>query len=166
MGLQSDNSLGAGLAEADGTTFSILAQYIKDVSFESPSGPVSIPSGSDDDLDVDFDVKAQQRSDTDFEVQLLVRAHFRHEERTIWLLDMTYAGYVSFAPEAPTELRQSVLLVDVPYLLFPYLRQLVSEITQGGGYPPLFLHPIRFRQLYEQRAAEAAAQSAQGDVIQ
>ena len=144
--------------------YNILAQYVKDISFESPHGPIALPGrGTDtskDNLAVDFDATARQRTDREFEVVLRVHANFTHDERSIWLLEMTYAGFVQFLEDAPRAAQQELLLIDVPGLLFPFMRQLVAEVTQTGGYPPLYLHPVNFRTLYEDRIVTESPESA------
>jgi preprotein translocase subunit SecB len=77
------------------------------------------------------------------------------EEQVIFLLELKYAGLLSMLKELPTEMKETVLLVHCPYLLFPFVRGIVADITRAGGYQPLLIEPVDFASLYlEKRKSE------------
>jgi preprotein translocase subunit SecB len=95
-----------------------------------------------------------------YEVAIKLEAHTSNDAGVIYHLDLTYGGIFRLQ-NIPEQLVQPILWVNCPSLLFPYVRRLVSDITQDGGFPPLFLEPIDFASLYAQKLAEAKAAQAE-----
>jgi preprotein translocase subunit SecB len=124
----------------------VLAQYLKDLSFENPGAPTvtgqSAPHGR-----VDVDVKARSLGEHGYEVSLVMRAEAAREGTTAFLVEVEYAGIFQLNG-VPAEAVEPVLLIECPRILFPYARAIVSNATQDGGYAPLLVNPIDFAQLY------------------
>jgi preprotein translocase subunit SecB len=135
----------------------VLAQYIKDLSFESPNvhklldGPGEAPN-----LRVEVNVNASKVSGNAFESVINFKAEATNKMGTIYDLELAYAGMfqVEMLPEAALE---PFLLIDCPTLLFPFVRRLVADLTREGGFPPLLLDPINFANLFAKRQQERPA---------
>lgn len=134
---------------------SIAAQYVKDISFESPGAPNSLrPSEEKPQIGVSVDVKAQALGQNTYEVELKIGATAKRGNDTVFICEVEYAGVFVFANMAPEE-TQPALLIFCPSLLFPYARRVISDLTRDGGFPALMLDPIDFARLYQQRVTES-----------
>jgi preprotein translocase subunit SecB len=75
---------------------------------------------------------------------------------SIFVLELVYVGIVSTVPDLAPEILEPILLVHCPFLMFPFVREVVADITRSGGYPPLMIEPIDFAGLYlDKKKAEA-----------
>ncbi len=138
----------------------IRAQYVKDLSFENPNAPQSLFAANQRPaIDVNVDLKAQKLQDDVYEVIVLLSARAHSENNTLFLAEVSYAGVFQMTNIVSENLEQ-ILLVDAPFLLFPYLRRIISDVTRDGGFPPLMLEPIDFHQLYLNNKARASTPSA------
>lgn len=138
--------------------FRILAQYIKDISFENPNAPDSLrPTQDQPTTDVGIDVQARRREGDEYEATIRLNITSRRGEQVSFILEIEYSG-VFMVKNVPEESLQPLLLIECPRMLFPFLRRLVSDVTRDGGYPPLMLDPIDFAQLYRAQLENAARQ--------
>lgn len=137
---------------------SVGAQYIKDLSFEVPGAPAVFGelAGTQPDLSVRVDLNATPLGGNAFEVVLNLAVDAKVGERVAFLVELTYGGV--FILNVPEEHLQPVLLIEAPRLLFPFARQVIADVTSGGGLPPLMLQPIDFAQLYRARIEQLSAQ--------
>lgn len=160
---------GAQEGAQQATQFSVLAQYIKDLSFENPHAPGSLQSKDAEgnpikpNIDVAVDIQARRGSDTQYEVTLSLRIDARDgENKALFVAELEYAGlfHISGIPEESIQL---VLLVECPRMLFPFARQIMADVTRNGGFTPIMLDPMDFAGLYrarlEQQAKEQQAAS-------
>jgi preprotein translocase subunit SecB len=135
----------------------VLAQYIKDLSFESPSAPQSLQGpGQNPQLKVSVNVNAGSRGDDAYEVALQLEVHTKSDLGVIYNIELIYAGLFRLSG-VPQNLLQPVLFVDCPTILFPFLRRVLADIVRDGGFPPLMLDPIDFGRLYAQNLAQNQA---------
>lgn len=136
----------------------VRAQYVKDLSFENPHAPTSLFSATQrPSIDVGVDLKAQKLQDDVYEVLVMISTRATFEGNTMFLTELSYGGVFQVS-NIPEEHVERILMVDAPFILFPYMRRVISDVTRDGGFPPLMLDPIDFFQLYEankRRAAEA-----------
>lgn len=145
---------GATQAQQGGRQLAILAQFVKDLSFESPNAPKSLQGpGENPKLQVNVNVHAIGQGEGIYEVDLNFEAKATSDSGVIYNVELVYAGLFRLVG-IPQEMLQPVLFVDCPTILFPYLRRIVSDLTQEGGFPPLFLDPIDFVSLYRQNAGQ------------
>ncbi|MGB0920332.1 MAG: protein-export chaperone SecB [Alphaproteobacteria bacterium] len=157
-----DQATEAATAEAGGTQFSVLAQYVKDLSFENPHAPQSL-QGTDAEgnpikpnIDVSVDIQARRGSETQYEVTLSLRVDARDSDgKALFVAELEYAGLFHITG-VPDESIQLVLLVECPRLLFPFARQIVADVTRNGGFTPIMLDPMDFAGLYRARLEQAA----------
>jgi preprotein translocase subunit SecB len=138
----------------------VLAQYIKDFSFENPNAPGALREGSQPKIDLQLDVNARAMDENGvFEVDLKVSAKSIRDEVPQFIIELVYSGLFAFA-NIPDNALEPLLLAECPRLLFPFARQLIANTSQAGGYPPLLLDPMDFGALYaSQRAPDPATES-------
>ncbi|WP_017932338.1 protein-export chaperone SecB [Robiginitomaculum antarcticum] len=138
-------------AGIDAPMLRVLAQYVKDASFENPGAPESLradlPAPG---IDLNVEVKGAPKDDNTAEVAIFVTATAKRGNDIAFICEIEYAGLFAFA-NIPVEQIEGVMLVECPRILFPFIRQLLSSLTQQGGFPPLMLDPIDFAQLYQQQ---------------
>jgi preprotein translocase subunit SecB len=135
-------------------SFNVLAQYIKDFSFENPNSPRSLaPQEKTPDININVNVNANPLSETDFEVELHLEAKAGEEKDVMFSAELVYAG-VFRLENIPQEALHPAVLIECPRLLFPFARQIISDATRNGGFPPLMIDPIDFAGLYQQRLME------------
>jgi preprotein translocase subunit SecB len=131
-----------------GVPITIMAQYLKDLSFENPGAPGTIavstelPQGA-----VNVDVRVVPLTGNNYEVILRVKVEASHEERSLYLLELEYGGLAQLG-DVPPEMVEPLLMIEGPRLLFPYARAIVTAMTRDGGFAPLLINPIDFAALY------------------
>jgi preprotein translocase subunit SecB len=134
----------------------MVAQYIKDLSFENPnierllSGP-----GDDPNLKVEVNVNARTVADKLYESAINFSAKAESKAGVIYEIECVYAGLLH-VENLPAPALEPFLLIHGPTMLFPFLRRLLADVTREGGFPPLLLDPIDFAQLYQQRQQQMA----------
>lgn len=149
--------------EAAPASLNVLAQFVKDLSFENPNAPgiLAAPPQGQPQLDIQVNVNARQIGATDYEVELAMEAKAQTGGQVMFIAELNYAGVFRIAGAAPETL-QPIVLIECPRLLFPFARQILAEATRNGGYPPLMIDPIDFVALYRQRLMQDQAQPAVG----
>jgi preprotein translocase subunit SecB len=132
----------------------VLAQYIKDFSFENPNAPNSLREGTQPKIDLQLDVNARAMEEAGvFEVDLKINAKSERDGAVQFIIELVYSGLFGFS-NIPQEAVEPLLLAECPRLLFPFARQIIASNSQAGGYPPLMLDPMDFGALYaSQRVA-------------
>lgn len=131
----------------------VLAQYLKDHSFENPRAPASFREGdAAPGIEVNVDVNARGFGDNQYEVELSVAARARRGEDVVFMVETTYAGVFEIA-NVPEPQIEPILLIECPRLLFPFARQIVAETTASGNFPPVMLDPIDFLGIYQRNLA-------------
>lgn len=156
-----------GIAAAEGgnrpTTLPIMinAQYVKDLSFESPNAPHSLmPNQPQPQVSVSVDVRPQQLAEEIFEVAINLRAEAKAGDRTYFIVELTYGGLFTLQGISREHLTP-LLMIEAPRMLFPFARAIVSEATRDGGFPPLMINPIDFADLFRRQAAQVAQSQPQ-----
>jgi preprotein translocase subunit SecB len=160
MAESTDNTAGAaGNGNGAQPTLNILAQYVKDLSFESPGAPNSL-RGRDKapSININVNVNANPMSESDFDVNLTLTAKATVEKDVLFNVELVYGGVFRIAG-FPKEHVLPVLFIECPRLLFPFARQIVAEATRNGGFPPLMLDPIDFAQMFQRKLAEDQARA-------
>lgn len=144
-----------------GPSIRVLAQYVKDLSFENPS-PLTASGGQAPAIELGIDVKADAHPGqaNAFEVSLRLSAQAKREDAVVFIAEIVYSGLFELHTDNQAEV-EPILLVECPRLLFPFARRLMAEITREGGYPPLLIDPVDFVGLYRQQKS-GGAQAEQG----
>jgi preprotein translocase subunit SecB len=140
-------------------SLNILAQYIKDLSFENPGAPRSLQSRDKaPSINITVNVNANPLSGSDFDVVLSLNAEAKEDDKVLFAVELVYGGVFRIAG-FPQEHVLPVLFIECPRLLFPFARQIVADATRNGGFPPLMIDPIDFAQMFSQRMAEEATRA-------
>ena len=142
----------AGQAAVQGNReLMINAQYVKDLSFESPRAPQSLlQQQQQPEVQLGIDVKAQNLAPNLYEVVLTVHAEAKSNQDRVFLIELVYAA-VTTLTNVPQEDIPRALLVETPQLLFPFARAIIADATRDGGFMPLMLRPIDFAGLLRQQ---------------
>jgi preprotein translocase subunit SecB len=152
-------------AEAAGPSFSVEKIYVKDVSFEVPGAPAIFGENVQPELQLNLNQRVQRLSETAFEVVLAVTLTCKASDKTAYVAEVQQAGVFGITGLEPQAI-DGLLGTQCPNILFPYVRQLLSDLIQAGGFPPFFLQPINFDGLYAETLRQRAAQAESGDLGQ
>src|SRR4051794_35511234 len=132
----------------------ILAQYLKDLSFENPNAPQSLSGQQPQpEINIAVNVNARNLAPNDFEVEIHLDAKALVQEKVVFAAEILYAG-VFRLENFPQNLLHPAVLIECPRMLFPFARQILAEATRSGGFPPLMLDPIDFAGMYQKRMAQ------------
>lgn len=135
-------------------TLNVLAQYVKDLSFENPGAPKSLgPREKAPAININVNVNANPLGETEFDVLLTLNAEAKNGEAVVFNVELVYGGVFRVA-NFPQEHMLPLLFIECPRILFPFARQIVADATRNGGFPPLLIDPIDFAQMFQQRMAE------------
>ena len=133
----------------------VLAQYVKDFSFENPHAPRSMaPGPQPPNINIQINVDAGQMNETDVEVALRLEGKAESQGMVLFAFELVFAG-IFRVQNVPADSMQPVILIECPRLLFPFAREIIATATRNGGFPPLLLEPVDFVGLYRQRLAAA-----------
>ncbi len=136
----------------------ILAQFIKDLSFENPRAPESLRAGATPpQIELGVELNAQSREGGVYEVQLKLTAAARRDGEAVFQIELVYAGLFQIVGVDQEDLEQ-VLMIECPRYLFPFARRMIADLSADGGFPPLMLEPIDFAQIYLARQAQVQGQ--------
>ncbi|HEX2536641.1 MAG TPA: protein-export chaperone SecB [Pseudolabrys sp.] len=145
-----------GPAEAPAPQLSVLAQYVKDFSFENPNAPQSLMPGQQPQIGIQINVDARPLADSDVEVSLRLEGKAEHQGNIMFAFELTFAG-VFRVQNVPQESLNAIVLIECPRLLFPFAREIIANAVRNGGFPPLLLDPFDFVALYRQRMEQSQA---------
>jgi preprotein translocase subunit SecB len=130
----------------------VLAQYVKDFSFENPNAPRSLaPSTQQPTINVNVNVDAAPMSESDFEVTLRLEGKSESQGLLLYGFELVFAG-VFRVMNVPADTLQPFVMIECPRLLFPFAREIIASTVRNGGFQ-LLLNPIDFVGLYRQRVA-------------
>lgn len=139
----------------------VIAQYVKDMSFENPNAPAVYQWQGQPQMDVQFNIGSQVAGQDVHEVVLKIEITAKASEGTAFQMELLYGGLFAMR-NIPEEQLQPFLLAEAPRILFPFARRIISDATIDAGFPPLLLDPIDFAGLYMQRAAHQQAEETGG----
>jgi preprotein translocase subunit SecB len=156
MAETSSNGSGAAAQQAadQAPSLTVLAQYVKDLSFENPNAPRSLgPPDQPPEIQIQVNVNARQLAETDFEAELVLEGSAVSAGATFFKFELKYAGVFRIR-NVPEQEMHALVMIECPRIVFPFARQIVAEAVRNGGFPPLLIDPIDFQGLYRQRVAE------------
>lgn len=157
-----DNATPAAAAQTT-PSFTLVGQYIRDLSFENPGAPTSMLSGgAGGPAGLNISVGVKKQADDIYAVELTLTAKAERDKTVLFNVELVYGGVfrVKNIPEAQMPL---LLMVEGPRLIFPFARQVLANVTQQGGFAPLMIEPVDFMRLYQQNVASLAAKDAPTD---
>ena len=143
--------------EATGPVFTVEKIYAKDVSFEVPGAPAIYNEQTQPQLQMNLQQAVQRLNENAYEVILGINLTCAIGDKTIYVAEVKQAGVFGLAGFDAATL-DGMLGVHCPTVLYPYARQLISDLIQAGGFPPFVLQPINFEALYAEGLRQRAAQ--------
>ncbi len=155
-----DPTTPAGAENASQAQFTVEKIYLKDVSFEAPNAPAIFNEQGQPQLNMNLNQKVARLEDGLFEVVLGVTLTCTLADKTVYLAEVQQAGVFGLAGFDERTL-DMMLGTYCPNVLFPYVRQAVSDLIASGGFPAFYLQPINFEGLY---AEGLRRRSEQGSV--
>jgi preprotein translocase subunit SecB len=148
-----------GQAEEMQPQLNVVAQYIKDFSFENPNAPQSLmPGQQPPQIGIQINVTANPVSDTDIEVVLKLEGKAETSGTLLFGFDLEFGGVFRIRG-VPQESLNAVVMIECPRLLFPFAREIIANAVRNGGFPPLLLDPVDFVSLYRQRMSQMEPQA-------
>ncbi|MFN3558483.1 MAG: protein-export chaperone SecB [Brevundimonas sp.] len=142
--------------QPQGPGFRIVAQYVKDLSFENPKAPDSLRVDGKPAIDMGVEMNAAGRQDGLFEVELRLSIKATTDAMTVFNVELHYGGLFALQGVAEQDI-EPLLLIECPRYLFPFAREIIARATSDGGfYPPFMLDPIDFAAIYVARQQQIA----------
>jgi preprotein translocase subunit SecB len=138
--------------QIDPPKMNILAQYVRDLSFENILAQKGVGGELNPEMQVNVNIDAKKRTaDNQFDViiKLRVDSTSKGTNDILFVLELDYGGVFQIE-NIPEDQLHPYLLIECPRMIFPFLRRIVSDITRDGGFPPLNLENIDFLKLYKQ----------------
>ena len=159
---ETDAGVPGGAQNGQGTEppgIRILAQFIRDLSFENPRAPESLRAAGQvqPQIDLGVEMNARGREDGLFEVDLKLSAKAGRDDGTLFVIELLYGGLFQVSGVQQQDV-EPVLLIECPRYLFPFARRIIADLSAEGGFPPFLLDPIDFAGVYAARKAEAEGQ--------
>ena len=148
---------GNGNGTPSSASLNVLAQYVKDLSFENPGAPQTLRARDKaPGININVNVNANPIADKEYDVTLTLNAKAEMDKQVLFNIELVYGG-VFRIDGFPQEHMLPLLFIECPRLLFPFARQIVAEASRQGGFPPLMIDPIDFAQMFQQRIAQEQA---------
>ena len=144
---------------AQGATFQIEKIYVKDLSLEIPNAPQVFVEQVQPQLEVQIHTGSAQFAEGYFEVTVSATVTAKTGDRTLFLAEAVQAGIFQMR-NIPQQELGPLLGIACPTILFPYLREAISDLVIRGGFPPVLLSPISFEQIYLQQMQNPSGQAA------
>ena len=156
------NGATAPVEAADaGPSFTVEKIYVKDVSFEVPGGAAAFNEGNQPQLQMNLNQSVQRLNDNAYEVVLGITLTCTADDKSLYLVEVKQAGVFGLTGFDAQTL-DAMLGTQCPNVLYPYARQLISELILAGGLRPFFLQPINFDALYAEGLRQRAAPQVDG----
>ena len=129
----------------------VLAQYVKDLSFENPNAPRSLQQQqAQPQINIQINVNAKPLAESDYEVELKIEGRAEVPGLVLFSFDLLYAGVFKIQ-NVPQENVHAIVMIECPRLLFPFARETIATAVRNGGFPPLMIDPVDFVSLYRQK---------------
>ena len=156
---------GAAPEAAPQIKLQVLAQFVRDMSFENMVAQKGISGGEvQPDIQVAVSLDARKRgAEHQYEVINKFRVTSKNKANgdTLFLLELEYGAVFHIEGVAEAQMHP-FLLIECPRLVFPFIRRIISDVTRDGGFPPLNIDTVDYLALYRQEIARRAeAEKAQ-----
>lgn len=141
----------------------IRNQYIKDMSLEIPFAPAIFKEVNDNqpEIHVDMGMKSDVQEDGSYVVSLETKMDADVNGKKLFILELTYCSNLTL--NIPEEHKEPILMIELPRLMFPFVRSIVATSLANAGLPPLMLNPIDFAAMYQDKKAKEAAEAEKGE---
>lgn len=137
--------------------FAVQKIYTRDISFESPNTPTIFTEQLQPQINLELNSNARPIADNVYEVVLSLTVTVKHEEKTAYLIEVQQCGIFNIKGFERDDLGR-MLGSFCPEMIYPYAREVISDIATRGGFPQLLLAPVNFEALYAQHLAEQQQQ--------
>ena len=148
--------------QQENPVFRMQKMYIKDLSFESPNTPgIFLAQGQEPKVDFNLQLGNTKIDDDHYEVTISITAKIldqKADDTVMFVVELEHAA-VFLLKNIPAEHMQRVMAVDCPLMLFPFTRQIASQVSVDGGFMPFLMEPINFVALYENAQQEKGKQN-------
>lgn len=159
---------GAAPTAAPQIKMQVLAQFVRDMSFENMVAQKGLTSGEvQPDIQVAVSLDARKRpADNQYEVINKFRVTSKNKANgdTLFLLELDYGG-IFHVEGVPEDQLHPFLLIECPRLLFPFVRRIISDVTRDGGFPPLNIDTVDYMALYRQELSRRAQAQAPAQTV-
>jgi preprotein translocase subunit SecB len=145
----------------DQPVFSIEKIYVKDLSLEIPNAPQVFLQRENPQINIELHNAAALLSDGVYEVVVTVTVTAKIEDKTVFLVEAAQGGIFQIR-NVPQDSIEPILGVTCPNILFPYAREVISDMVSRAGFPPVLLTPVNFEAIYTQQKQQQEAQSGEG----
>ena len=125
----------------------LLGQYIKDLSFENPMAPNLPPQNKNPTVNLDINTTYLDLKNDNHEINLKIKSTVSIEKDTMFVIELQYAGLMKTIIKNDEDKKK--FIISGSYLLFPYARSIISNITMEGGFKPLIIQPIEFENMFQ-----------------
>ena len=138
-------------------SFQIEKIYVKDLSLELPNAPQIFMQSENPQLEIQVRNEAMQFAEGLFEVVVAVTVTARDGDKTVFLAEAAQAGIFSVTGVPAGEM-EPLLAIACPTILYPYVREAISDLVARAGFPPVVLQPVSFEQMYMERRQQAGSE--------
>lgn len=149
----------AGNAEAEKPgepMVAVLAQYIKDMSFENPNAPDSLRAGQPQpEVAIDLRIGRQIGENNAIEVSILIKAQATRGDTVVFIAELDYAGLFQIQNVGMEQI-QPLMMIECPRILFPYARKILADMAQDGGHLPIMLDMPDFAGMFREEMMRRA----------
>lgn len=147
------------MSEQQQPVFTIEKIYVKDLSLEIPNAPQIFLEREQPQVEVQLNTSAKKVDDGIYETTVSITVTSKVGDKTAFLVEVAEAGIFQLRNIPASDL-DSVLGIACPNIIFPYAREVISDVLVRAGFPPMLLAPVNFEALFQQQK-QAAAQAAQ-----
>jgi preprotein translocase subunit SecB len=127
----------------------LISQYIKDLSFENYAAQKNSVPTDNPKINLDIKIKRRKLKQSIIEVTLLVLLEAKHKEQKVFIIELSYAATFSLGDMQNSDKEKRAAFVDCPNILFPFIRQIIFNLTQDSGSTPVSLDYVNFSSLFE-----------------
>ena len=125
----------------------LIGQYIKDLSFENPMAPNLPSQNKNPTVNLDINTTYLDFKNDNHEINLKIKSTASINKDTMFVIELQYAGLIKTIIKNDEDKKK--LIISGSYLLFPYARSIISNITMEGGFKPLIIQPIEFEKMFQ-----------------
>ena len=125
----------------------LMGQYIKDLSFENPMAPNLPPQGKNPNINLDVNANYLDLNNDNHEVNLKIKSSAILNKKPLFIIELQYAGLVKATVKSEKDKKE--LIISASYLLFPFARSIISNITMEGGFKSFIIQPIKFENMFQ-----------------
>ncbi len=148
------------MSEQSQPTFNIEKIYLRDLSLEIPNAPEIFLENEAPQVDLQLNTQSNPINEELYEVQLMVTVTAKIKDKVMFLVETQQAGIFKISNVQEAEMG-AVLGIGCPNILFPYLRETVSDVVTRAGFPPVILNPVNFEAIYNKNQQYTTPESAE-----